>query len=296
MVFIPRVVDIYHDNNVLSFADVKRVGIYGVIHKASQGAHSQDPKAKMRHELAVAEGLLVGFYHFNSGEDVNTQVDNFISASVKDDNACMVLDFEDNAHSQMTIHQAVDFMKRLEDKIGRECAIYSGNRLKETIHELNDKDLSYITSRRLWLAQYGNQPVLPYGFHDYWLWQYSSDGYGPFPHSVKGIEGISDLNICSNSIQTFEQLQATWAGKVITKVIVPVIVPTETHTETVITSNPVVNNEITAVSNTVVDTPINVCKDDDNKAGESETVLEKLHDLDVTVGDAIANVVHSVVG
>ena len=224
MTITPRVIDIYRGDRITNFADIAAGGVWGVIHKASEGSAFIDRAYADRKVLAESAGLLWGAYHFNTGEDVNLQVKNFIQAATPDDNTLMVLDFEDNVHSPMSIHQAVDFLKALEDKIGREAAIYSGNKLKETIGDLNDVDANYIKSKRLWLCQYGPHAVLPDGFDKYWLWQYTGDGVGPSPHTVKGIfnSGNTDLNIYDG---TLEQLKAEWAGKSLVNKVSTIVTP-----------------------------------------------------------------------
>lgn len=217
-VFTPRVVDIYHGDDVegkdfvRGFTLAKESGVWGIIHKASQGETFKDKKYQQRRDAAKSLGLLFGAYHFNSGADVYNQVTNFIEAAQPDKDTLMVLDFEDTK-SNMSIHEAVSFMKLVEDRIGRNCAIYSGNRLKETINSLSSDEFDYITSKRLWLCQYGPRAVLPRGFKKYWLWQYTGDGIGPKPHYVPGItvpggKGI-DLNVYDG---TKAQLEKEWAG------------------------------------------------------------------------------------
>jgi hypothetical protein len=45
----------------------------------------------------------------------------------------MALDLEDYRASQMTLAQAVQFLQRGDEKLGRPLWIYSGNRIKELI-------------------------------------------------------------------------------------------------------------------------------------------------------------------
>lgn len=212
-VIVPRVVDIYHGDEVHDgFQGAVDAGVWGIIHKASQGCHFVDRDYADRRKLAKKAGLLWGAYHFNSGEDPKAQVDYFLRCAQPDDDTLMVLDFEDNKKSPMSVHQAVDFLHALERKLGRKGAIYSGNMLKETIGKLSADDAAYIRSHRLWLCQYGPKAKLPAGFDDYWLWQYTGDGIGMKPHYVPGItvpggKGI-DLNIYNG---TREQLASEWA-------------------------------------------------------------------------------------
>ncbi len=208
----PRVIDISHHNIVQDLKATAASGIWGVIHKSSQGKGYKDPDYATRRALAKSEGLLWGAYHFNDGSDVAAQVDWFIKCAAPDASTLLVLDFEDNPKSNMTVHQAVQFLRLIEAKTGRKAAIYSGNRLKETIHALNATDRAYVCSHRLWLCQYGPHAVLPEGFSSYWLWQYTGDGVGLEPHNVAGIvagnRGL-DLNVFHGT--TREQLTSEWA-------------------------------------------------------------------------------------
>lgn len=211
MPMIPRVVDISHHNTVTDLKATASSGIWGVIHKASQGRAYRDPDYGTRRLQAKAAGLLWGAYHFNTGDDVADQVTNFLAAAQPDDGTLVVLDFEDNRPSNMTASQAVLFLRLVEHMVGRKAAIYSGNRLKETIGSLSKEDQAYIQSHRLWLCQYGARAVVPKGFGKYWLWQYTGDGVGPFPHNVPGVAagnaGI-DLNTFAG---TRDDLSKSWA-------------------------------------------------------------------------------------
>ena len=210
--FIPRVVDISHYNTVRDLKQTAEAGIWGVIHKATQGRAYADPQYAAHRQAAAAAGLLWGAYHFNTGDRVDLQVDNFLTHADPDENTLLALDYEDNRLSQMEIEDAVEFLHLVEKKTGRLAVIYSGNRLKEKIHELPVEDIDYLCAHRLWLAQYGTQPRLPAGFKKYWLWQYSGDGVGPQPHNVPGIvagNGGLDMNVYAGAR---EELVADWAG------------------------------------------------------------------------------------
>lgn len=111
----------------------------------------------------------------------------------------------------MSVQQAVQFLRLLEQKTGRKGAIYSGNRLKEHIGRLNANDRAYVAQHRLWLCQYGPHAVLPIGFTQWWLWQFTGDGVGPQPHTVPGIiagNGGLDLNAYQGDK---EKLASEWA-------------------------------------------------------------------------------------
>lgn len=213
----PRVIDISHHNigplagGAIDFHAAADAGIFGVICKASEGAGYGDPTYAPRRRQIEAAGLEHGAYHFNTGEAVAAQVDRFFKEAQPDDRTCMVLDFEKQtvlSKGDMSISQVVAFLHMIEAKLGRKAAIYSGNRLKETIGKLGPDDRAYVCSHRLWLAQYGARAVLPAGFASYWLWQYTGDGFGLPPHSIAGVKGNGiDLNAFNG---TREQLIASW--------------------------------------------------------------------------------------
>lgn len=205
----PRVADISHHNSVTDLKASAAAGLWGIIHKASQGRAYRDPNYTGRRDLAKSAGLLWGAYHFNTGDKVADQVENFIAAAKPDDHTLMVLDYEDNRLSNMNITQVAEFLHRIEDRLGRKAAIYSGNRLKETLSLASDVDRSYVREHRLWLCQYGPHAKLPGGFTKWWLWQYTGDGIGPEPHRIAGISGNGiDLNAFEG---TREELTKGWA-------------------------------------------------------------------------------------
>lgn len=215
----PVVADIYHGDRVGGsgpaydgFVQAKEAGILGIIHKSSQGLNFADRAYSRRRKDAERAGLLWGAYHFNTGDTVKYQVDHFLVSAEPDEKTLLALDFEDNPRSNMTVQQAVEFLKIAEEKLGRKLVIYSGNRLKDSMRKLGKADQEYLAEHKLWLAQYGKRATVPSGFGRYFLWQYTGDGIGAFPHYVPGItvpggRGI-DLNIYAG---TTEELETEWA-------------------------------------------------------------------------------------
>jgi len=193
------VCDFSHWNEITSFDAVRESGVQGVILKFSQGSDYRDPAYAQRASDAVRAGLHLGRYHFGDGSDVQAQVANFLDGWRPDE--LLALDWEDNADSQMTLDQALEFVLQVQDKTGVDPVLYSGNTLKEAI--ASGGDIMWLQACRLWLAQYGPEPDLPDGWDDYWLWQYTPSG------SVPGVTGDVD---CNDYQGTAEELAAEWAG------------------------------------------------------------------------------------
>ena len=205
----PRVLDLSHHNTVTDWPDIVAAGIWGIIHKASQGTGYADPLFALRRTMATNTGLLWGAYHFGTGEDVNTQVDWFLKCSQPDDETLLALDYEPNPSSQMSIQQAVDFLHSIEDEMGRKAVLYSGSSLKENIDSLGPIDRTYLTSHRLWLPQYGPVAHVPVGFASWWLWQYTDGIVNADKTPIPGLSGLIDRNTYSGTI---EQLKGEWAS------------------------------------------------------------------------------------
>jgi lysozyme len=212
----PLVIDISHHNTIDlprgGFGSVYAYGIRGVIHKASQGKGYRDPVYAPRRKQATDAGLLWGAYHFNTGENVAAQVDNFLRCADPTDATLMALDFEDNIASQMSAQQCVEFLGLLDQKLGRKAVIYGGNRIKEQLPKLGKADQAFIASHQLWLCQYGPVAKIPQPWTNFFLWQFTGDGVGPKPHAIPGIVGNGiDINSYGG---TAAQLSMEWAGHV----------------------------------------------------------------------------------
>lgn len=205
----PKVIDIYSEEPVTSFQKIAESGIWGVIHKASQGSTYRDPKYSARKKAAKEAGLLWGAYHFASAAPVDAQVKNFLEASEWsiDNDILLCLDYEDGGKNTMSISQAKEFCTKIYEKTGQRPVLYSGNLAKETI---SGKD-EFWSKHRLWLAQYGPKAVIQKSWDKYWLWQYAADGIGEEPKSIPGLPlgPKTDVNWFEG---TKEELQATWLG------------------------------------------------------------------------------------
>lgn len=201
------VVDLSHYDLVTDYEAMKANGVIGVIYKATQGMGYQDDTYDRERTRALKAGLKWGAYHFGDNGDVKIQVANFLGYAQIDRDSLFALDYESNGDNTMSIDQAQDWIEQVEKGLGREkqAVIYSGSLIKE---DLGNQANEFFGCRRLWLAQYGDKPVVQCSWNTYWLWQYSGDGEGPEPHTVDGVDGDCDCNYYVGSV---EQLGNEWA-------------------------------------------------------------------------------------
>ncbi len=219
MAIIPLVADIAHFNPV-NFSELKEAGFVGVIHKARQGVAVGDPKYAARMAAAKNAGLRWGAYDFATHDDVAANVAAFLAYARLDDADSAWLDFEDNAHSQMTGEQAYEFLDRVAQERGRACGIYGGNRIREQVKPHSAKWIDMAAVAPLWQCRYiGSQPAdnaelfrrvppIP-PWTSIFLLQYTGDGVGPRPHSAPGLQNGADLNAFNGAAA---ELAATWSG------------------------------------------------------------------------------------
>jgi lysozyme len=200
------VIDISHHNgSSLDFAKAKAAGIIGVIHKASEGSSVGDAMYAANRKKAEKAGLLWGAYHFATGTDPAKQANNFLTRLGDPKDVLMVLDFEPNGKSTMSLQQARDFVTLVEKASGRFPGLYSGNLIKEQLGKKTDPLLAKCW---FWLAQYGPKAVVPPNWPTWTMWQYTDGTIGPQPHTVDGI-GKCDRDKFNGSEA---QLRKLWTG------------------------------------------------------------------------------------
>ena len=207
---IPLVVDLYHGDGVRSFQQAKTAGLVGVIHKATTGQTGKDDSYASRREAAKEAGVLWGAYHWGTAADVDGQVKNFLDWAKPDDDTLVAIDFEPTPDNQMTIDNLRIFCEKIYNEIKRRPVIYGGSLLREKLGNARDP---FFYSHRLWLAQYGNKPVVPVCWDEYWLWQYTDGIDGPDScRTVPGIIGNTKGQLdCNHFSGSGELLKQQWA-------------------------------------------------------------------------------------
>jgi Glycosyl hydrolases family 25 len=207
---VPLVVDIYHGDGVTSFTAARNAGVLGIIHKATTGATGRDDAYRERREAALEAGLLWGAYHWGTNRSAVDQVDNFLEWAQPDANTLVAVDFEEDAHNQMSLQRAREVLAELADRLGRRPVLYSGATIKTALGDTAD---SFFGAHRLWLAQYGPVAEVQPSWSGYWLWQYTDGKHGPGPRSAPGLPGNAAGELdCNHYPGTAEQLSAEWAS------------------------------------------------------------------------------------
>jgi len=192
------VIDISHHNGNVDLKKAKAAGVLGVIHKATQGIGMFDSRYETNRQQAQAAGLLWGAYHFGTKANGAAQADYFLSKADADNQTLLVLDYEPNGNSTMTLDQARAFVLRVKAVSGRFPGLYSGNLIKE---QLGGQPADPILSQCfLWLAQYATQPNnIPGTWPSWTLWQYTDGVAGPSPHSVDGMAHVTAISSTARS-------------------------------------------------------------------------------------------------
>ena len=182
----PLVIDIYHNDPVESFQEIKDAGILAIIHKASEGSR-RDQLYEHRRQAFVDLGFKWGAYHFFHGNG-KAEADFFLSAAQPDENTLLALDWEPTPNGVTPSYAAARaFLERIEEKLGRKAVVYSGNVAKE---QIKGRD-AFFSGHRLWLAQYAAHWKTQASWDKPWLWQYGSEAT---KSRVQGIRGYCDVN------------------------------------------------------------------------------------------------------
>jgi len=197
-----KFVDLSNNNNVYSFRLVKRAGIKGLWHKATEGSTFTDKKFKGRMKSAKKHNLLVGAYHYAypSGHDAVDEAEHFLNVvgDICPTDLRPVLDFETNPYklgSSSLASWANAWMKKVQKETGVKPLFYSYPYFIKGMH------MSVVPNRAdLWIASYGSndgkvhKPWVPDPWKDYVAHQYTSNG------KVRGISGRVDLNVASHLV------------------------------------------------------------------------------------------------
>jgi len=198
-------IDTSHHNSVINWAEVAKdpQGVGFAYLKATEGQNYIDPMLFTNSKGAANAGLKIGFYHFatlntdNVVPDAKAEAAFFMATIAKcpKTELPLVLDIETNKSGldkEEVLVWINTFFGELEKAGFKDPVLYSYTPFLNS----NLPPKHGLGNRRLWLAAYVNKqvPLLPNGWKDHWLWQYSAKG------SISGITTPVDLNKSNQSI------------------------------------------------------------------------------------------------
>lgn len=174
--------------------DVLLEQVDGVILRAAYGTRLDTAFDRHYYEIS-RRGIPIGAYHFlveyKTVEEQVAVMREAISGKVFQLGLWADVEIEPNA-ALLTKETVTAYMRQAE-KIFGEMGIYTGAWSWNTIMG-ND----YYNNRKLWVATYGSDPLLPHGWEDYWIWQFTDKG------KFDGYYGSLDTNVFNGSEEEWE--------------------------------------------------------------------------------------------
>lgn len=183
-----------------------------VIMKASEGQDFIDIKFIQNSKGAKAAGLKVGYYHFaslnSSGilHDATEEAKDFIATMKLAPKADIppVLDLEENKiklSPDKVLAWVNQFRKTMTDNGYPEIILYSYTPFLDANLPRNHN----LGNMKLWIAGYVEPKRLriPYGWCEYWAWQYSAEG------RVNGISATKPVDVDLNTTKPLVDIIAT---------------------------------------------------------------------------------------
>ncbi|HWL18228.1 MAG TPA: glycoside hydrolase family 25 protein [Bradyrhizobium sp.] len=195
--------DMSHWQGTPDLANAKAAGFAAVIIKATEGTTIADRNFLANLAGATRNGFLTGAYHFGEPGNGIVQADFFLSTVNPTPRTLVALDFERSSSGTMTIQAAVDFVTHIKEQLGRWPVLYGGATLKE---QLNHQPNMILSNCPLWLAQYATTAVLPPGWQQWTLWQFSDDNSNKPENPVPGVSPVDRDGFNG----TAEELAARW--------------------------------------------------------------------------------------
>lgn len=199
----PFFIDIYHDDEVKSWADIIASGVVMVCHKATEGYSSMDSQIAHRWPLMKQYGLMRQSYHFyRFGSGKKPQLDNFLSVmdpiwESTDKPHVLDLGEVDLQPSNQLFDEAMYILEGMEAASGKKPWVYGSMGI------LNQYNLPYtFAAYPLWVADYSHSPprvVKPWN-GAFTAHQYSESG------AVGGIGNDCDVDYFEGSMDELRAL------------------------------------------------------------------------------------------
>ena len=180
--------------------------LVGIIHKATIGTSSIDPKYRERKAEAKKRGYLWGSYHWGVSGNPRQQADFYIDNVKPADDEVMALDLEDVTSKRfMSVEDAEQFIARVKERTGRYPMVYANHKSASIISKSSSR--SAFGSAPLWYARFRPDiPDFPKGtWTTYTLWQFSSEIR--VQYRIPGTRFDMDINVFNGSV---EELKRVW--------------------------------------------------------------------------------------
>jgi lysozyme len=224
---LDAVIDLSRSVAVTDFRAVRRSGMLGVIHKATEGGDYLDTAYAGRRPQAEAAGLLWGAYHFGTGQTSGArQAAYFLSVARPGPRTLLALDLEaneNNPSNSMRLEQAEEFVQAVATATGRLPVVYvhptwaNGDPLPNSGLSLGTRITpdSIVARCGLWIADYHDSPEVPLGWEQtgWRLWQYAGDESAGKPAygQTNIVQGVShcDRNLFNGGAS---ELQRFWGA------------------------------------------------------------------------------------
>jgi GH25 family lysozyme M1 (1,4-beta-N-acetylmuramidase) len=164
-------IDLYFDNTLPAWADLRNAGISFIIHKCSEGGGITDPRFSSRYRDTRTNGFIRGSFHFYRHTDAqagSVQGDQVVAAvsRLRPGDLAPALDFENAA---LVLHQhepasaadwrteLLEFLDTVETKLGRIPSIYTSASAWQHLSGQNDyvaADFASFVNYPLWVKSY----------------------------------------------------------------------------------------------------------------------------------------------
>ena len=183
-----------------------------VIIKATQGTNYINPDYSRAYNQAIAQGKLVGIYHYATGVGATAEADYFVKyVGSRVNNAILVLDWENGSgvatnSAFNSVSYAKSWLDRVYQLTGVRPLIYMS---KSVCNQFNWSSIS--KDYGLWVAQYANYNRTGYQTNP-WT---DNSGYGSWPGPVifqysssgllNGWSGNLDLNVAYMDATTWKK-------------------------------------------------------------------------------------------
>lgn len=151
--------------------------VVGLIHKATEGVNTVDPKFTERQKGAYKNHMLFGAYHLGTNADPKEQADLFLQTVNDNENTLLVLNLQRDADDAMTPEGAEEFITYVYESTGKYPVVHVNDKMFKDITSKYDES-SVFAKCLLWYERLRKELPLESlknsVWSDYFLWQFSS--------------------------------------------------------------------------------------------------------------------------